>query len=47
MKVDLTTYTYSELKTMAQEMGLKIRRSRVELRSMKTTKRIRLIDIHV
>lgn len=31
MKVDLTTYTYSELKTMAQEMGLKIRRSRVEL----------------
>lgn len=30
-KVDLTTYTYGELKSMALEMGLKVRRSRTEL----------------
>jgi predicted Ser/Thr protein kinase len=31
MKVDLKTYTYNELKGMAQEMGLKVRRSKSEL----------------
>ncbi len=30
-KVDLDTYTYSELKSMAKEMGLKVRRSKTEL----------------
>ena len=30
-KVDLTSYTYSELKEMAKEMGLRMRRSKTEL----------------
>ncbi len=29
--IDLTSYTYSELKEMAEEMGLRIRRSKTEL----------------